>query len=41
MSLKKSQGGGGSPVHLIRSLTLENCDDNLSARQKWGTRKSN
>ena len=35
------EGGGGNPVHLIRSLTLENCDDNLSARQKWGTRKSN
>jgi|TARA_B100000768_G_scaffold177145_1_gene190886 hypothetical protein len=35
------EGGGGSPVHLIRDLSLEICDENLSSYQKWGTRKSN
>jgi len=34
-------GGGGSPVHLIRNLTLENCDETFSSRQKWGIRKTN
>ena len=33
-----SEGGGGNPVHLIRSLSLENCNDALSSRQKWGIR---
>ena len=32
------EGGGGNPVHLIRSLTLENCDDALSSYQNWGIR---
>ena len=33
-----SEGGGGSPVHLIRALSLENCSDALSSYQKWGIR---
>ena len=32
------EGGGGNPVHLIRSLTLENCDNALSSYQNWGIR---
>ena len=35
------EGGGGTPVHLIRTLTLESCDDAISSRQKWGFRKNN
>ena len=35
------EGGGGNPVHLIRNLTLENCDDKISSRQKWGIRGIN
>ena len=35
------QGGGGNPLHLIRTLNLENCDNKLSSRQKWGIRKAN
>ena len=35
------EGGGGNPVHLIRNLSLENCDNSISIRQKWGIRKSN
>ena len=31
-------GGGGSPVHLIRDLTLKNCDLNLTKFQTWATR---
>ena len=33
-----SEGGGGSPVHLIRTLSLEKCNDELSSYQKWGIR---
>ena len=29
-----SEGGGGSPVHLIRTLSLKNCNDQLSSYQK-------
>jgi hypothetical protein len=36
-----SEGGGGTPTHLIRTLTLENCNDGLSSKQKWGIRKVN
>ena len=32
------EGGGGNPVHLIRELTLQNCGENNSDYQKWGTR---
>ena len=34
------EGGGGNPLHLIRALKLENCNDTLSSRQKWGIRNS-
>ena len=34
------EGGGGDPLHLIRTLKLENCNDKLSSRQKWGIRKA-
>ncbi len=34
------EGGGGSPVHLIRDLVLNGCNNNISTRQKWGLRKS-
>jgi hypothetical protein len=34
------EGGGGNPVHLIRILTLENCNDELSSLQQWGIRKA-
>ena len=34
------EGGGGNPLHLIRALRLENCNDTLSSRQKWGIRNS-
>ena len=33
-----SEGSGGNPVHLIRTLSLENCNDALSSHQKWGIR---
>ena len=35
------EGGGGSPVHLIRDLTLSACEDSFSTRQLWGFRSSN
>ena len=35
------EGGGGNPPHLIRNLTLENCDDKILSRQKWGIRGVN
>ncbi len=35
------EGGGGNPIHLIRNLSIEICDDSLSSRQKWGNRKFN
>lgn len=35
------EGGGGNPVHLIRTLTLEKCNESLSPFQKWGIRKTN
>jgi hypothetical protein len=34
------QGGGGDPVHLIRDLTLELCDDSRNARQQWRLRET-
>ena len=33
------EGGGGNPVHLIRDLSLQICDDTFSSRQKWSFRK--
>jgi len=35
------EGGGGSPVHLIRDLSMSACDESLSTRQSWGFRSSN
>ena len=35
------EGGGGSPVHLIRDLSLFACDTSFSSRQSWGVRSSN
>ena len=35
------EGGGGSPVHLIRDLSLTACDASFSSRQSWGVRSSN
>ena len=33
------KGGGGSPVHLMRNLSLELCSDSLNNFQIWGVRK--
>jgi hypothetical protein len=33
------KGGGGSPVHLMRNLSLELCSDELNIFQIWGVRK--
>ena len=32
------KGGGGSPVHLIRNLSMEICSDRLKLFQRWGMR---
>jgi hypothetical protein len=32
-------GGGGSPVHLIRNLSLELCSKSLNPYQAWSVRK--
>ena len=32
------KGGGGSPVHLIRNLSMETCGDTLKPFQRWGMR---
>ena len=32
------EGGGGNPVHLIRDLKIEECQESLSIYQSWGTR---
>ena len=33
------KGGGGSPVHLMRNLSLELCNESLNPYQTWGVRK--
>ena len=33
------KGGGGSPVHLMRNLSLELCTKSLNSYQAWGVRK--
>ena len=33
------KGGGGSPVHLMRNLSLELCTKSLNTYQAWGVRK--
>ena len=35
------EGGGGSPVHLIRDLSLIDCGASFSTRQSWGLRTVN
>jgi hypothetical protein len=35
------EGGGGSPVHLIRDLSLIDCGASFSTRQNWGVRSVN
>ena len=36
---QSKKGGGGSPVHLMRNLSLELCTDSLNTYQAWGVRK--
>ena len=36
---KSKKGGGGSPVHLMRNLSLELCSKSLDAYQTWSVRK--
>ena len=36
---QSKKGGGGSPVHLIRNLSLELCSKSLNPYQAWGVRK--
>ncbi len=36
---KSKKGGGGTPVHLMRNLSLEPCSNVLEPYQTWGTRK--
>ena len=33
------KGGGGSPVHLMRNLSLEHCNKSLNPYQAWSVRK--
>jgi hypothetical protein len=35
---KSREGGGGRPVHLIRRLTLETCDEGRAKYQRWRVR---
>jgi len=32
-------GGGGDPIHLIRKLSFETCDETISDRQQWTLRE--
>ena len=36
---KARNGGGGSPVHKIRNLSMEFCGADMSSYQIWATRK--
>ena len=36
---QSKEGGGGSPVHLMRNLSLELCNEILNSFQNWGVRK--
>lgn len=33
-------GGGGDPIHLIRKLSFEQCDNAIAARQQWELRET-
>ena len=35
---KSRKGGGGLPLHLIRNLSLDFCNDKISNYQKWAIR---
>ena len=36
---QSKRGGGGSPVHLMRNLSMESCSKSLNSYQVWGARK--
>ena len=36
---QSKKGGGGSPVHQMRNLSLELCSESLNPYQAWGVRK--
>ena len=36
---QSKKGGGGTPVHLIRNLSLELCNKSLNLYQAWSVRK--
>ena len=36
---QSKRGGGGSPVHLMRNLSLELCAESLNPYQTWSVRK--
>ena len=36
---QSKKGGGGSPIHLMRNLSLELCSKSLDPYQAWNTRK--
>ena len=36
---QSKKGGGGSPVHLMRNLSLELCNKSLNSYQTWSVRK--
>ena len=35
---ESKEGGGGNPVHLIRDISMENCETSLKSYQTWGIR---
>ena len=37
--VQSKKGGGGSPIHLMRNLSLELCSKSLDPYQTWNTRK--
>ena len=36
---QSKKGGGGTPVHLMRNLSLELCNKSLNSYQAWSVRK--
>ena len=36
---QSKKGGGGTPVHLMRNLSLERCNKSLNSYQAWSVRK--
>ena len=38
---KSRKGGGGSPLHLMRNLSLQPCDASLRYLQRWAVRDAN